>query len=76
MLYDIPLSMEKGISFDRVFPYCLAGGVNMLDCLNFGFLLTLNSQGKTLQSCERNLNNCWAETFILECFSMNFDTWL
>ena len=57
--------------------FLIVWGENIvLDCLNFGFLVTLYSLGKTLQSCERNLNNCWAETFILECFSMNFDTWL
>ena len=57
--------------------FLIVWGENIVfDCLNFGFLVTLYSLGKTLQSCERNLNNCWAETFILECFSMNFDTWL
>ena len=61
--------------FDRAFPDCWGERVNMFDCLNFNFLLTSNSQGKTLQRCERKLNNCLAETFILEYFSMNFDTW-
>ena len=51
------------------------GSKFVFDCLNFGVLLTSNSQGKTLQSGERKLNNCLAETFIPEYFSMNFDTW-
>ena len=36
--------------------------------LNLGFLLTLNSQGKTLQSSKRKQNNCLAESFICEYF--------
>ena len=37
-------------------------------CLNLGFLLTLNSQGKTLQSSKRKQKNCLAESFICEYF--------
>ena len=36
--------------------------------LNLGFLLTLNSQGKTLQSSKRKQKNCLAESFICEYF--------